>query len=696
MRHTLRTKYTNARGLRAFRSAGFSTLCPCIARRLMSRFPLCFRNPPRSRFIRGFVHPLCAWRRLLALALAVMVVAGSSAQRPTIFDAPQSSRIVSYELDVSLDSATRTLRGEGRMAWRNPGAVPVDSLQLHLYLNAFKSDQTTFMRERGGTLPGFAEGWGWIDITRLETQAGADLLEQLLFIQPDDDNAADQTVAAVPMPSPVLPGEAVTLTVAFEAKLPRILARTGYEVRPDGQLFVMAAQWFPKFGVYEIPGQRYVPPDAPAGRWNAHQFHANSEFYADFGTYDVTIDVPAGYVVGATGVRVEASESDGRRRERYKAEDVHDFAWTASPAFLEYTDHWRHVNLRLLLQPEHRGQARRHFDAARIAMEGYDRMVGTYPYTTLTLVDGLGASNGMEYPTLILCGTRYGAPRWFRLSELVLIHEFGHQYFYGLLASNEFEEAWLDEGINSYVESKVMDGHYGPGSLVDLPGMPIGSRAAHRLLYAKDAPERGALVTNSWEYASAAEYGKVSYSKSATVLSTLEGYLGWPLMQKILHTYFERWRFRHPTTRDFQAVAEEVSVQDLDWFFESYVYGTQVLDYAVTDLETSQTEDGWHTTRVRVERLRDGVFPQVLRVAFADGTAQDTVWDGQLPAATFTFTHEIPAVHARIDPDFLVALDINRLNNGRAVTHSRAFGLRHTFKFTLWIQYALHMLASLF
>ncbi len=636
--------------------------------------------------------------RACTLLAALQMVTGSSAQKATIFEAPQSDQRVSYVLHVSLDSEARTLHGAGQMTWRNPDVVPVDTLQFHMYLNAFKDEGSTFMLGRGGAPRSSATGsvWGRIEFTKLETAEGTSLMERAFFIQPDDGNADDATVAALVLPKPVMPGETVALSIAFTSQLPRILARTGYLERHDGAPFFMAAQWFPKFGVYEVPGQRYVPADAPRGRWNTHQFHAYSEFYADFGSYDVTIDVPSGYVIGASGVRTEAYDTEGRRTERYIAEDVHDFAWTASPAFLEFTETWRHVKLRLLLQPEHRGQARRHFDAARVALERYDSMVGVYPYTTLTLVDGLGQSNGMEYPTLITCGTLYQAPAWARLLELVLIHEFGHQYFYGLLASNEFEEAWLDEGINSYVEGKVMDDHFGAGSVFDIPGAPIGDAAGHRLLYAKDSPERGALFTNSWEYASSREYGKASYSKSATVLHTLEGYLGWPAMQSVLRSYYDRWRFRHPTTRDFQAVAEAVSGEDLAWFFDQYIYGTAVVDYAVGGLQVSLLEGGHHVARVRVERTRDGVFPQVVRAEFEDGTSEDRNWDGRASTQEFTFTHTAPVRYVRVDPDFLVKLDVNRLNNGMAAASSQEFARKHVLKFTVWMQYALRIAESLF
>lgn len=658
--------------------------------------------------------------RIACLFLLLAPIGSALAQQATTSSDPLSERRVSYTMNVTLDPETRTVFGNEQVSWRNPDSVPVEELQFHLYLNAFKDEKSTFMRESGGVHRGFAadsdDQWGGVEIKRMQITTpdvttlapyavdDPDLLPHMEFIQPDDGNPDDRTVVSVKLPQPVEPGETIFLDIDFESKLPEIVARTGWQEKADGTPFFMVAQWFPKLGVYEVPGQRYVPEDAEQGQWSTHQFHANSEFYADFGTYDVTIEVPDDYLVGASGVQVSESGGDGTRKLIYRAEDVHDFAWTASPAFLEYTDTWRHVNLRLLLQPEHEGQAQRHFDAAKVALEAFDEWVGEYPYTTLTLVDGLGGSNGMEYPTLITCGTAYKLPEWVRVPlELVTIHEFGHQYFYGLLASNEAEEAWLDEGMNSYVETRIMDQTY--GSIIDFPGLYMPDGAAQRLAYTKSAPSRGALFTKSWEYRFG-DYGKASYSKPATVMNTLERYLGWERMQTFLKTYYERWRFRHPTTRDLAEVAEEVAGEDLDWFFDQYVYGTAVVDYAIYSLSVQRMDAPsgvasgddaslWYKNRVRVERKQDGIFPQTLRVRFDDGTTEDVEWDGEDVWEEFTFERPARLVEAYLDPENKVWLDVNRLNNRRATDSNNTLARKQNLKATVWVQQIFHILSGL-
>lgn len=662
------------------------------------------------------IKPRFNWLLAALVVLAFVVHKKVEAQpAATIQEMPEVDRRVAYKMDVSLDPETKTVVGKQQITWRNPDAVPVDELQFHLYLNAFKNEASTFMKESGGSHRGFTaeaeDPWGGIDIDRMQiipgVQADAmqfqgnlesiDLTDRIEFIHPDDDNYEDQTVISVRLPEAVPAGESITLEVDFTSKMPEIFARTGWERKANDSLFFMVAQWFPKLGVYEIPGQRYMPADAPKGKWSTHQFHANSEFYADFGTYDVTITTPDYYTVGASGVLVDEVIADGSKTVTYYAEDVHDFAWTASGDFLEYTDQWEHVNLRLLLQPEHRGQEGRHFEAVKAGLAYFDEWVGPYPYTTLTLVDGVGGSNGMEYPTLITCGTAYMLPEWVRVLEVVTIHEFGHQYFYGMLASNEAEEAWLDEGINSYLEMRIMDAVYGEGAVIDFPWMPVSDGAFQRLNYVANNPGSGPIFNKSWEYARDSDYGKASYSKPATVLTSLERLLGWHQMQEILQTYYQRWRFKHPTTRDFQAVVEDVSGQSMNWFFDQYIYGTAVVDYAVESIDVTPGEGAaGYMSEVSLKRLGDGFFPLEIQIVFADGTKETRLWDGKTIEKRYSFETASPVSEVYVDPENKAWLDIDRMNNRMRVDPEKGFARLQLANFTVWLQQVLSLAGGIF
>ncbi len=395
------------------------------------------------------------------LAAALAAAALAPELTPAVFaaDAFPPPPVASYQITCRLDAEKKTVEGTEVLTWKNTTSRPARTLQFHLYLNAFRNTLSSFWKEsegKGRDGKPRPENWGSIEILRMTGAEGEDLLASLPYISPDDGNPHDRTVAEVIPSRPVAPGETVSIAMDFVSHLPRVATRTGYK----GDFFFVV-QWFPKIGVFEETG------------WNCHQFHATTEFFADFGNYDVSIDVPSRYrgKVGATGRRVEEREaSDGRVLYRFQQQGVHDFAWTADPAYLVYDDTFREaglgdVRLILLLQPEHASQVDRHFKAAKAALSGYGRILGSYPYGTLTIVDppwGAQGAGGMEYPTLITAGTSWSAPRRVQRPEGVTVHETGHQFFYGLLASNEFEEAWLDEGFNSYMTDRVMASVFGP------------------------------------------------------------------------------------------------------------------------------------------------------------------------------------------------------------------------------------------
>ena len=310
-----------------------------------------------------------SFRLMLVLAVLPLVSAPGSARQ----EAPaRSPRNASYVIEAVLDPATRTLTGTGQLTWRNISKIPATELRFHLYWNAWRDAQSSWMREWHlardqpvATPP--ASDLGSIDVTRLIV-AGQDALPAARFIAPDDGNAQDRTVLQVPLARPLAPGETVAIDLGWTSRVPRPFRRAG----AVGNYFFIA-QWFPKIGVLEDAG------------WNCHQFHASTEFFADFGVYDVSVTVPSGWLVGATGrERSKIDLGNGTTTHRYTETDVHDFAWTTSPVFVERRDRFETpglpaVDIRLLLQPEHTDQADRHFSAARAALKHYGEWFGTVP-----------------------------------------------------------------------------------------------------------------------------------------------------------------------------------------------------------------------------------------------------------------------------------------------------------------------------
>lgn len=406
-----------------------------------------------------------AW--LLAATLAA-VSTSAVADRPLPLVPPRDLPL-SYTLQARWDESRGVIVGHETVRWVNTTTTAAVELQFHLYLNAFASEQTTFFREarlrRGLADPRFGE----IRIERMTRAGTIDLTSHLEPIAPDDGNAADRTVVRVPLETPVLPGASIELTIDFESTMPGIWSRAGLAGN-----FIAAAQWFPKLGVFEPPAAAPLEP----ARWTCAQYHNFAEFYAQHGDYDVTLDLPELYreKVAATGELVAAHTDAGRHVVHYVAHAVHDFAWFADPDFvivrrpardLDPSDEFTlpPTTIEVYLQPEHRSLAERHLATMEFGLNWFGRHYGAYPYPTLRAVDpqhNARRAEGMEYPNLILCGAQLLSPRRQAVPESIAMHEVGHQWFYGLVASNEVEQAFLDEGFNSFAEKAALAAYFGP------------------------------------------------------------------------------------------------------------------------------------------------------------------------------------------------------------------------------------------
>jgi hypothetical protein len=456
-------------------------------------------------------------------------------------------------------------------------------------------------------------------------------------------------------------------------------------------------------------------------------------------------------VVGATGERHERRDNgNGTTTYRYVQADVHDFAWTADPDFIELRDRFSangdvtpeeyrqtaslldrseadvrlsDVEIILLLQPIHRPQAERYLRAAKLALKWFGLWYGRYPYKTLTIVDpapGAGGAGGMEYPTFITGGTWFPLNRWplsgLRAAEAVTVHEFGHQFWYGLVGNNEFEEAWLDEGFNSYSTGRVMEAGYGPdATFADLPGLRLSATEVAR--FGNTRERRYDRVRQpSWTY-QGGMYSFYSYEKPELLLRTLENHLGKPTMARIMRTYHERWRFRHPSSDDFYAVANEIAGQDLSWFFRQAVESTAVLDYEVAsvssqpvaepagyvemkgartlirpqDVERSERGEsrGPYESTVVLRRRGDFVFPVEIALEFEGASAERVSWDGRDSWKRLTLTRPGRLEWADVDPDRKVLLDADWMNNARRVEPDLRVARAWTARWLFWMQQAV-------
>jgi Peptidase family M1 domain len=577
---------------------------------------------------------------------------------------PLSQRVASYWIAATLNTDAKTLDAVETLEYRNPSDKPVSTVPFHLYLNAFRS-QSTFSRESrqdGIDIPYTHGEQGAISIKSISADGYGDLSQNTQFTAPDDGNREDHTVMEVTLPKPLAPGKVVRFHLTFHDKFPLAIARSGYE-----RDFIMGAQWFPKVGVLWH------------GAWNCHQYHADTEFFADFGVYNVKLTLPQGYVVGASGIQTgEQLNFGGTKTLSFLGEDIHDFAWAASPHFQPADDTFFNslgpVKLHALILASHVDQRDRYLSILKQSMQKFDDWYGPYPYKQITLIDPEPGSEigGMEYPTLITGGLDWWEPSWSHYGmETTIAHEYGHQYWYGMVATNEFEEPWLDEGINTYSEEKAMGSIFGRDT----------SEVNGRTQYASDAeftrlsylfhPDLDPIVRLGWKFANDSSYGSIVYGKTATVLSTLEGVLGEATVRKALRVYFTRYRFTHPTGTDFLHTIEEVSGRDdLQPYFAQAIDGTEVLDYSVDSLTSgnsdsakSENAGGLYRTSVVVRRKGAFVFPVKLEVAFADGSKENATWDGEDRWARFSWDKPSLPVYAQVDADGVVPLDVNSFNN---------------------------------
>lgn len=579
---------------------------------------------------------------------------------------PSPTNVVSYLIDVELDTDSKTLTAQEVIRYRNLTDEPITELVFHLYLNAFRDTNSIFLQEAGVVHRGFewdADAPGWLEVDEIALIDGRPLELEML---------EDDTLARAKLPEEILTGEEIELTVRFTSQLPRVFARTGFA----GEDFFMVGQWFPKLGVWE------------EGAWNAYPFHANAEFYADFGSYEVSITLPDEYVTGGTGLLVEHNEhGDGTQTVHYEANNVIDFAWTASPHFQEARGEVDGIEILYLYLPEHEGTVERALKAASAAVSHFNRWFGRYPYARLTIVDvpadGQGAG-GMEYPTFVTAGTLdptglLGSAD--RTLETIIAHEVGHQWWQSMVAFNEAEEPWLDEGFTDYSTLKVMEAIYTPErSFIDSRWLQVGYLDIRRGEYISNP--HVPMYGNAWSF-DGSSYGIAAYSKPMLALHTLENVLGEEQMTAVMQTFFERYQFGHPDTEAFRVVAEDVSGETLDWFFEGLVYGEDVLNYAVGELTTES---------VTIVRHGELSIPTEILVSFTDGQTILEEWDGQPSEMTFSYPDSAPIQEVEIDPERKILLDLHWADNSKT---QEADLLSWFVVFTRWLYQAQNALLGM-
>jgi len=634
-----------------------------------------------------------------------------------------SARTANYDITVRLDVEEKKLYGHTVLNWNNPSGDVVYDLQFHMYYNAFKNSESTFMRDRGifdGILGSASDNdcrWSYTTITNIEDEFGNQLADNMKYIQPDDDNKNDQTVLQVPLATPVPPNGSVTVEFTWEAKVPNIMPRTGYN-----KDYYFMVQWYPKVGVYEAEGVR----GRTEGAWSCHQYHSSGEYYGEFGVYQVAITVPENYVVAASGELVHQNKQAGEQTWVFHVDDVIDFAWSTSPHFTLQEEKFKNTKIKYYTYPSKEHFAPRYFRSIKNAISYMEEHVGDYPYPTLSIVDppihGI-FSGAMEYPTFISTTGFCFLPEGIKMPETLATHEFVHQYFMQMISTHEQDEPWMDEGMTTYWEGRILDHFDGPKSAtIDVMGIKIGNKEFNRWEYFDDENYKIAEGSRKAREYKHGGYGSIAYNKTAMWLYTLEGIVGKDCMAEIWKTYFNRWKFKHPNGQDFINVVNEIVPkyhnkslgENMDWYFEQVLYGTVECDYKIARIENKETtqsygfinnnidcievdgESNTYQSKVIIARMGEMQLPIDVKIMFEDGSHKMEKWDGKERSTEFTFVGDNKITAAQIDPEYKINLDKNFINNSYTL-EPQSKGLRKYYlKALSMVQHTLETLTLLF
>lgn len=528
---------------------------------------------------------------------------------------------VSYTIEARLDTVEHKVHATQHLRYYNNSPDTLHSVWFHLYPNAYRGLSSHFAREAEQQQDyrlrhSRPEDRGWIEINSLtvsgtpaELKYGTEYepsgrpkfgrsYEMTIHRDPrpisidsaeynavvayrkskQPKNKLDSTSASLELPAPLAPGDSVDFYFDFAVKVPKFFSRMGHR----GKHYEIS-QWYPKMAVYDQQG------------WHADGYHYIGEFYGDYGSFQVGLTVPRGFVVGASGDEVtdqtdSLDDCGGETYLLFAGDDIHDFAWCADPGYQEISELHGDVAIRVLFLPEHRERWKNVMQYARDALDYYGRWYGPYPYPTLTICDGdMAAGGGMEYPNLVIIST--GEGKYTRTLEMVVMHEIGHQWFYGMLGNNEMDEAWLDEGINSFSEQRYFQEKYGPNGnylandflarvLPEVSNRNVGRYVSY--LYSANRMDQH-ILTRACLSGETGQYAASAYMKPAAMMWWLKEYLGDSDFDRVMQGYYRDNQFKHVSSQSFFRAVEKYSGRQIEplRFFNGAAEG----DYSVASVK---------------------------------------------------------------------------------------------------------------
>lgn len=612
---------------------------------------------------------------LTLLLCSISIIAQEAANRA---DDERWQQHAKYTMEIDMDVETNQFEGEQVLVYTNNSPDALDKVFYHLYFNAFQPGSMMDVRSRTIEDP---DGRVRDRISKLsESEIGYQRINQLSMNGKDVDYKVEGTVLEVSLNEAIQPGETVTFEMSFEGQVPVQIRRSGRD-NAEGVRYSMA-QWYPKMAEYDYQG------------WHADEY-IGREFYGVWGDFDVKISIDEDYVIGGTGYlqnpleighgyedagqTVNKKVKDGKLTWHFVAPDVHDFMWAADPEYQH--DKLTMENGTVLHFFHKKGQNDGNWEQlmplTERAFEFANANFGQYPYKQFSVIQG--GDGGMEYPMSTLIT---GASRSLRSLVGVTVHEFMHDWYHGVLGSNEALHPWMDEGFTSYASGRISAHLFQPDEPTNTTLDNLGTRAGQgSYLRIAQSGREEPMSTHSDHYDLNGAYSSAAYGKGAVWMSQLGYVIGEEARDKGLLEYFDTWKFKHPNPNDVLRIFEKVSGLELDWYNEYFVYTTKQLDYGVKEVVGEGNE-----TKITLEKLKQMPMPMDVVVTYKDGTKEVhymalRMMRGEKPAETddtrvvhadwpwtnpsYSFSLDRPIsdiVSVEIDPSGRMA-DINRENN---------------------------------
>lgn len=597
---------------------------------------------------------------------------------------PYFQQRVDTRIDVALDDKSHFLRGLEHFVYTNRSPDSLSVIYVHLWPNAYSTDRTKFAEQQvlnKSTAFYFSktEDRGFIDS---------------LDFQVDGESASITSLPGFPdivrleLPKPVLPGAKITVSTPFRVKIPKVYSRMGH----SKQAYYIS-QWFPKPAVYDRKG------------WHPLPYSDQGEFYSEVGSYDVSITLPKNYVVMATGNCSDASENawldslaslpfpdssrfaDSRKRDSFNRfpasseelktihfheDNVHDFAWFADKRFLVRKDTMvvngnreiptHTVTIWAAMLPAESRYWRKATSYMKQTVAYLSEHVGPYPYNTVKAVEGdMKAGGGMEYPTVTVIDRLASRS----LVMEVIVHEVGHNWFYGLLATNEREHAWMDEGLNTFYEQRISRNIKVP----EENAVEHYTNKIEDVLY-YNAASSGidqTLSQNATMYTQG-NYGQDNYYKTALLLRWLEDYMGRANFRVAMQDYFNEWHYRHPYPEDMREVFQRNTTKSLDWFFEGALKTSRAIDFSIKGVRKRGD-----SLQFRVVNNSDFAAPVRIN-ARRDSVNVDSLWTAPFSGSKTLRMAKVDADIWRVSANIPEAKISNSFYEPKGIFHTRKYG----------------------